>query len=405
MTAPYTKNYPGRLKIVLILKGLKNGSNYYRLIVILPTTGESGAQLFLGLIDHGAIKKLIEGITIYLNHNVPGTVTMFSPMTHAIALLSEGNLSVADTPALKDCVLQMLKKFPPNDFLSAGIMGHVSATLSNIFSSEFLYDILSVDFLSCVGQFFAQLGKHRNILAAAQVLHLLSLLLTAQITAKNTGRLPVPQLDLTVAANSPLVNFVNSIQAYDGVLPTHMRKDIGQICSGLRIICSGRDFATEDGVANSKYRGTPTPTPTSIADEAHHAAIPIKQPKDDRDSSARQRRLLQDKEKEIADKEKEIASLQAKIEKLMHQKSTSDEEKDASVEDMAAIKQEIQELRKTLQTYSAPIQSTSETPARRGDLSAEDANDSVLGSSNTGGGSNYICHLFAYSVASRVNEL
>ena len=396
MTAPYTKNYPGRLKIVLILKGPNNGSNYYRLIVILPTSGESGAQLFLGLIDHGAIKKLIEGITIYLNHNVPGTVTMFSPMTHAVALLSEGNRSVADTPALKDCVLQMLKKFPPNDFLSAGIMGHVSATLSNIFSSEFLYDILSVDFLSCVGQFFAQLGKHRNILAAAQVLHLLSLLLTAQITAKNHGRLPVPQLDLTVAANSPLVNFVNSIQAYDGVLPTHMRKDIGQICSGLRIICiicSGRDFAAEDGVANNKYRGTPTPTPTSIADEAHHAAIPMKQPKDDRDSSARQRRLLQDKEKEIADKEKEIASLQAKIEKLVHQKSTINEERDASVEDMATIKQEIQELRKT--------QSTS----RRDDLSAEDANDSVLGSSNTGGGSNCICHLFAYSVASRVNEL
>ena len=123
----------------------------------------------------------------------------------------------------------------------------------------------------------------------------------------------------------------------------------------------------------------------------------MKQPKDDRDSSARQRRLLQDKEKEIA-------SLQAKIEKLMHQKSTSDEERDASVEDMAAIKQEIQELRKTLQTYSAPIQSTSDTPARRDDLSAEDANDSVLGSSNTGC-SNCICHLFAYSVASRVNEL
>jgi len=292
------------------------------------------------------MKKLIEGLMIYLKRDVPGDLTRFSPMTHAIALLSERNLPVEDTPSLKDGVLQVLKKFSPNNFLSAGIMGHASATLSNIFSSEFLYDILSVDFLSRVEQFFTQLGKHRNIQAAAQVLHLLSLLLTAQIIAKNHGHFPVPQLDLTVAANSSLVSFVNSFQAYDGVLPTHIREDIGKICSGLDIICIvGRDFATEDGQAN-KYCGTPTPISTRIAESNHVTTIPMKQLKDYRDSSARQQRLLQDKEKEIA-------SLQAKM--LMNQKNgMGDEERDATAEDITAIKKEIQELRKPLQTNSAP---------------------------------------------------
>ena len=237
--------------------------------MILATNGEASGKIFVELIHHEALLRLIRGLENYLSHLSNGVVTIENvtvlyPMTQALALLSKGNLSEQEKTMLGEFALKQNTKsllqglfsafsVPEISFLSAGIMGNLTAVLSNTISpllisnavvnvqQPILANILSFQdaneqgLLDYVQMFFTQLSNHRNSTAAVQILGLLRLLLHAQVELRNDYPHVILQRNLTDASNSPLLGVLNSIQNYGEALSADMRDDIEYMCSQLNI--------------------------------------------------------------------------------------------------------------------------------------------------------------------------
>ena len=252
--------------------------------MIRVTNGEAGGELFNQLIHYGALMKLIAGMQDYLNRLtqrlvINGAVAeedvkVLYPMTQALALLSKGNLSVQEITALRSFALQLLQEHcssltaPETRFLSAGIMGHAAAALSNTITplitayppnaqlvSNVLTDILTFrdaamngrGLLDYAREFFNHLNDHRNSAAAAQITHLLRLLLQGQVVLRqNDPTVKLQQPDLTDTVNSPLHGVLASIQSDGGVLSSNMRNDIVYICTQLH----AHYFVAQESVVN-----------------------------------------------------------------------------------------------------------------------------------------------------------
>ena len=241
--------------------------------VASTTSGEAGGEIFDELVANGAVLKLIPGMRSYLNlrANRPINeeyVKMVHPMIQALALLSDSNFlddegklrTFAVEPNTKRALGKLYESLtaPETRFLSAGIMGHAAVALSNTIAplitadppnaqlvSNVLTDILTFrdavqngrGLLDYAREFFDHLNDHRNSAAAAQITHLLRLLLQGQVVLRqNDPTIQLQQPDLTDTVNSPLHGVLASIQRNGGVLSSNnMRNDIVYICTQLHV--------------------------------------------------------------------------------------------------------------------------------------------------------------------------
>ena len=108
--------------------------------MFVANNGASSEAILKQLRSSGALVELIKVMKYYLiDQTDVADITDISPMVQALSLLSSRSLPTKedDRKIQRDVALQLLKQFstadPPGiSFVSAGIIGHAAAILSNL---------------------------------------------------------------------------------------------------------------------------------------------------------------------------------------------------------------------------------------------------------------------------------